>query len=338
MHYDFIRLAEAGPELASAPFQTHARMTQIAMVEKPADFIADEVLPRVNSAFSFKYTKGMNEDQFTIPETRASRQGRLNEVEFGAELADGSCDDYGLLAYVPERDIREAQAQASAWDPMAQASMGATQLMHLDREKRVADLVFDKTKYPTGYKTDVSSTNKGADQWDKATSDPLGVIMDALDTPITRPNTLVMGQQVWTRLRRHAKIVEAVKATGAGAGGTGAQAAGVVGRAAVAELFEIDRILVGAAWHNTARRGKAASYARLWGKHAALLHIRTPTGTRDMMPTWGFTAQAMALEVMTSEEPSRGVGRGSRAIKVSECIREIVSWNTAGYFFENAVA
>ena len=337
MDYEFIALADAGPELASAPFETHARMTQIAMAEKPKDFIADEVLPRVNSAFSFKYTKGMNEDQFTIPETRASRQGRLNEVEFGAELADGSCDDHGLLAYVPERDIREAQAQASAWDPMAQASMGATQLMHLDREKRVADLVFDKTQYPTGYKVDLSASSRSGG-WEKATSDPLGVIMDALDVPITRPNSLVLGQAVWTKLRRHPKIVEAIKATGAGAGGSAAQAAGVVGRAAVAELFEIERILVGSTWYNSAKRGQAASYARLWGNHAALLHLRRPTGTREMMPTWGFTAQAMPLAVMTSEEPSRGVGRGSRAIKVSECIKELVSWNTAGYFFEKAVA
>ena len=66
--------------------------------------------------------------------------------------------------------------------------------------------------------------------------------------------------------------------------------------------------------------------------------MRRPAGTRDVMPTWGFTAQAMAREVAMSEEPERGVGRGSRVVKVSECIREIVSWNTAGYFWQNAVA
>jgi len=333
MDYEFIDLADAGPELASAPFDTHARMTQIAMAEKPVGFIADEVLPRVNSAFEFKYTKGINEDQFSIPDTRASRQGRLNEVEFGATLADGSCDDHGLLAYVPERDIRTAQAQASAWDPMAQASMGATQLMHLSREKRVADLVFAPGSYPTGYKVDLSSSSRSAG-WEKSAANPVDAVLKALDVPITRPNTMVLGQQVWTVLRQHPKVVESVKATGAG----GTAAAGVVSRQAVAELLELDRILVGRTWHNSARRGQAASYSRLWGKHAALLHINRPTGTRDMMPTWGFTAQAMSLAVMTSEEPSRGVGRGSRAVKVSECIKELVSWNTAGYFFEKAVA
>ena len=330
MDYEVIYLSEASPELASAPFQTHARMTQIAMAEKPMGFIADEVLPRVDSAYSFRYTKGINADQFSIPDTRASRAGRLNEVEFGATLADGSTEDHGLMAFVPYRDIDEARRQQSAWDPQAQAAMGVSQLMELDREQRAKNLVFDKDNYPAGYK----ATLMGNSQWSAAASDPLTAILEALDVPITRPNTLVLGQAVWTKLRTHPRIVEAIKMTGAG----GAAAAGIVMRQAVAALFELDRVLVGAAWYQRAKRGQDEVYERLWGKHAALLHVRRPTGTRDVMPTWGFTAQAMARSVAMSEEPSRGVGRGSRVIKVSECIRELVSWSTAGYFFENAVA
>ena len=330
MDYEFIDLADEGAAaFASAPFQTHSRMTQIAMAEKPKDFIADMVLPRVNSAYKFEYTKGENEDQFTIPDVRASRAGRLNEVEFGATLASAVTDDYGLLTFVPERDISEAQRQDSAWDPMAQASMGATQLIHLAREKRVADIVFNTANYPATNRAVVAS----AQQWDEAAADPVGVIMDALDVPITRPNSMVIGQAVYTKLRQHPKLVEAVKAVGGGAGGT----PGIVSRQAIADLFELDRILVGATWRNSAKRGQDASYSRLWGKFCALLHINTPTGTQDMMPTWGFTAQAMAVQVMTSEEPSRGVGRGSRVVKVSECVKELVSWNTAGYLFSTVV-
>ena len=329
MDYDIIRLSDAGPELASAPFETQSRLTQIAMTERPADFIADEVLPRITTAFKFSYTKGQNDDQLNIPETRASRAGALNEVEFGAQLADGSCEDHGLMTYVPHRDIREAQVQGGAWDPVAQASTGLTGLMHLDREQRAADLVFGVANYPAAN----STVLQGSGQWSHEDSDPIAAILEAMDLSVTRPNTLVLGQTVWTKLRTHARIVEAVRGTGAGAA-----AAGIVMRRSVADLFELDRILIGAAWHQSNRRGQAAQYARLWGSHAALLHVRKPSGTRDMMPTWGFTAQAMALEVATSEEPSRGIGRGSRAVKVSECIREIVSWNSAGYLWRDAVA
>ena len=108
---------EANVALASAPFETHSRMTQIAMAERPSGFIADEVMPRVPSPFKFQYTKVDSEDQFTIPDTIASRAGRLNEVEFGATLQDGSTEPHGLLTYVPWRDIQEARQQQSAWDP-----------------------------------------------------------------------------------------------------------------------------------------------------------------------------------------------------------------------------
>lgn len=330
MDYHVISLSDAGPELASAPFETHPRLTQIAMTERPEGFIADMVMPRVNSAYSFKYTKGTTRDQFTIPDTRASRAGRLGEVEFGAELADGSTEDHGLLAFVPYRDIREAQAQGGAWDPLAQASMGVTQLLELAREQRVANIIFATANYAAGY----HRTLAGNSQWSDAQSDPVDDILDALDRPITRPNVLVLGQATWTKFRQHPKVVESVKQTGAG----GEAAKGVVMRMAVAELFELEAVHVGRAWHQSARRGQNAAYSRLWGKHAALLHVRRPTGTRDAMPTFGFTAQAMAREVALSEEPERGVGRGSRVVKVSECIDELVSWNTAGYFWQNAVA
>ena len=228
---EIIRLSEAGPELASAPFETNSRLTQIAMAERPGDFIADQVMPRVRSPFSFKYTKGTTEDQFTIPDTRASRAGRLEEVEFGATLADGSTDDHGLMAFVPERDIREAQAQGSGWDPMEEASQGIGQLMALDREKRVAETVFKLTNYPSTQRV----TLAGNSQWsDKQNSNPVDTILAALDVPITRPNSLVFGQAAWTKFRTHPKVVESIKETGAG----GVNAAGVVSRQAVADLFE----------------------------------------------------------------------------------------------------
>ena len=330
---EFIELSspEAEAILASAPFQTHARMTQIAMAERPAGFIADEAMPRVDAPYKFKYTKGDNLDRFSLPDNRASRSGRMNEVEFGAVLADGSTDDFGLLAYVPYRDIDEARQQQSAWDPLAQASSGLGQLMALRREKRVADLVTATESYAEGH----STTLAGEAQWsDAANSDPVKAISDALDMPITRPNTLVIGRGAWTPLRRHPKIVDAITMRGAG----GVAAAGLVSRQGVADLFELDRVLVGDTWYQSANRGQAAGYSRIWGKHAALLHIRRPAGTQDMMPTWGFTAQAMALEIAMSEEPSRGVGRGSRAVKASECIQELVSWNSAGYLFRSAAA
>lgn len=331
MDYEIIYLADAGPELASAPFETHSRLTQIAMTEKPEGFIADMVMPAVPAPFKFEYSKGITADQFSIPNTRASRAGRLTEVEFGQELETESTFDYGLLSYVPEKDIREARQQNAAWDPMQEASTGITQLMTLDREKRVADIVFKAANYPTGHK----ETLAGNAQFSNAASTPIKKIRDAKRACITTPDTMVFGIEAWDEFCQHGDILQATRMTGAGSGTDGDK--GYATEDAVSRLFGM-RVVVGEARYQKANRGQSEDFDFIWGKHLALLKVGRPVGTRSQMPTWGFTARAMERTVMTSLEPSRGVGRGSRVVKVSECLKEVVSWSTAGYLFTNAVA
>ena len=184
------------------------------------------------------------------------------------------------------------------------------------------------------YAAGLSATLAEAAQWSHADSNPREAIMAALDKPLARPNTLVLGQTVWTVLRQHPKIVEAIKLSGAGAG-----ASGVVARQAVAELLEIDRVLVGMAWHQSAKRGQDDAYSRLWGKHACAIHLKPSMAARDRTPTFCWTADAMGgMQVGTYEEPARGVNRGSIVVKVSECVRELVAYANAGYLWRNAVA
>ena len=179
-----------------------------------------------------------------------------------------------------------------------------------------------------------SATLAGNSQWSHADANPLKAILEALDKPLVRPNTLIFGQAVWTALRQHPKIVEAVVRSGAGD-----QASGVVMKEAVAALFEVDNVHVGMTWHQTAKRGQADAFSRLWGKHAAAIHIRPNMQARDRMPTFCWTADATGgLQVGTYEEPSRGVNRGSTVVKVSECVKELVAYANAGYFFKNAIA
>ena len=331
MEHIYLGTPEADAILASAPFETHERLTQIAMTEKPTDFIAEQVLPTIATPFDFKYSKGITADQYSVPNTRASRAGRLTEVEFGQNLATDSTEDRGLLTFVPERDIATARQQQSAWDPMAEASMGLTQLMDLDREVRVAGIVFSDTNYPTGHK----ETLMGTDKWSNAASSPLRKIKDAKRACITKPDTIVFGIEVWDEFCQHGDILQATRMTGAGSGDDGDK--GYATREAVSRLLNL-RVVVGEERQQKANRGQDEDFDFIWGKHCALLKVSRPGGSRSQMPSWGFTAEAMQVNVMTSTEPSRGVGRGSRVMKVSESTNEVISWPTAGYFFKDAVA
>lgn len=329
MRYPILSSPEVAA-LAAAPFQTQTRYTNIAMAVSPPGMIADEVCPRVTSPYKFTYTLLDSEDRLSAPNSRASRAARVNEIEFGSTDANDETEDYALICPVPDRDIREASAQGLPYDPLAVATDALATVMKINRERRVAKLVFEISNYASGY----SVTLSGASQWSDVTSDPLKAILEKMDTPLIRPNTLVLGQQTWTSFRQHPKIVEAVNMSGAGD-----KASGAVARRAVADLLELDHIAVGRVQYQTAKRGQTAAYDYIWGKHAALLHInRSLSGPQSMMPSFCFTAEAMGMMVGTYVDSARGIGAGTTFVKSSESCKEVVSWTRAGYMWKNAVA
>ena len=310
----------------NAPFPIQPELTQIALAYRNARMIADEVLPRHTVGIQeFKYQKYDKEDRFTIPDTRVGRKGVPGEVEFGASELTDSCQGYGLDAPIPQTDIDNA-ASNPAINPVGQAVEGTTDLILLDREQRVSSIVFEADTYATGNKVQLA----GDAQWsDFDGSDPIDDIMSALDSMMMRPNTMVLGLAVWTKLRRHPKIAKAIH------GNSGD--VGIVARQATANLFEVDRILVGESWINTVKPGHTARYSRLWGKHCALLHIDPTAHTQSGRITFGLTAQWMTRIAGSTPDPKIGLLGGQR-VRVGEFVKELVVANDVGYFIEDAVA
>lgn len=314
-----------------APFPVEARLTQIALAVKPQGLIADQVLPRIPvPGKKFIYSKLNTSEQFTIPDAKVGRASYPNEVEFGGTDVTDSCEDYGLDDFVPNSDLE--QAAGTNFNPLGMATEGIATLLELAREKRAADLIFTLGNYSSSLRTTLS----GSTQWSHDSGDPVKNILEAADSLLVRPNTLVMGRAVWTVLRRNAKVVAAVLGRTKSAGAT--TAAGVMDLQAIADLFEVDRILIGEPFANTAKPGQTASYSRLWGKHAALLRIDPAVRTTTMaLPTFGFTAQFGSRVAGNIPDPKRGL-RGGQTVRVGESVKELISWQDSGYFWENAVA
>lgn len=318
----------------SAPFTVQPRLTQISMAVKPTGMIADLVCPRVDvMGEKFTFTKYITEESFTIPDTKVGRTSEPNSVEFGGVDVEDATEDHGLSDWVPQKDIDNARASGSPIDPLAVATERTTLLIELAREKRVSDLYFALATYAAALRT----TLAGNSQWsDYANSDPVTAILTAFDGMLIRPNVAVLGRAVWTKLRMHPKVVAAVLNSGNGQGGE--KSSGVVGRRAVADLLELDEIYVGESFYNTAKKGQAAAMARLWGKHASFLRIdksvKSPTGG---MPTFAMTGQWQDRKTKTFFDPRKGVD-GSHCVLVAEHVKELVTFQDAGYHFHDAVA
>lgn len=107
-------------------------------------------------------------------------------------------------------------------------------------------------------------------------------------------------------------------------------------------------MIVGQAWINDARRGRDASLARVWGKHA-LLFRADPMADAEGPPTLGITAEYVPSGVGGGDSalPGRTVysgfkddygAHGSHVVRVVESCDEKIIASRAGYLFANAVA
>jgi hypothetical protein len=312
------------------PFIPAPQYTAIALAYRNAELIADMVLPRTPvTAREFIWDLYTKADAFTIPDTKVGRKGVPTEVEFGATEETSSVIDYGLQFTVPQEDVLAA-ASKPGLDPLGRHTEQTTDLILLDREKRVADLVFAAATYATANKVTLS----GDDQWNSgaAGSDPIADILGASEGMLMKPNVLVLGSQTLHGLRQNSKVVAAAYPMGGNA-----VSGGVVSMGALQDLFEVDKILVGRAYYNTAKPGQTPAYSRIWGKHAALLRIANIAGVRGTNISFGVTAEYESRVAFTRQDPDIGLRGGVRG-KVGESVKELITANDCGYLFTNAVA
>lgn len=306
------------------PFPIDPKLSAVAIAYRNPDItlIANDVLPRTPTAQEFKYLSYDLAQGFTVPDARVGRKSTPFEVDFKASEVQDKVIDYGFDDLVPNEDI---EADNQGVNPLGTATMYLTNLINLAREQRAAALVFATGSYAAGNQATLSGTS----QWsDTANSDPVAAISDALDVPVMRPNIGVLGQQTWTKVRRHPKIVQAIKGT--------AQGAGMVSRQEFADFFELQALYVGAGFVNSAKRGQTASLSRVWGKHASFLYRDRVAGPQAGV-TFGFTAEWGGKIAGQMDEPKIGL-TGSQRVRVGERVKELVVATDLGYWFQNAVA
>lgn len=305
------------------PFVMVPQLTRIALAVQNADLIADAVCPRVPVPGElFQYTKVTTKDRFQHPDDLINRTGKLNELEFAQSDETDRTIDRGLAAPVPQVDVERAAA-ANMADPRGMAVENLTQIMLLNREVRVADLLFNASNYSLKKTLD---GNAGGYRWDDGTNgDPIGYCENAMAEMMIRPNTLVLGYAVWLAMRRHPKVISRLYGS--------SSTRGTALPADIASELELDSIHIGKAWKDAAKKGQSASLGRVWGNYAALLRLSTSlAGARTVEPVFAFTAQWEGRMSGTYFDPSRGKS-GVEMLKVTESVKELIAWTEAGYLF-----
>ncbi len=142
-----------------------------------------------------------------------------------------------------------------------------------------------------------------------------------------RPNTMVLSGAGALALRRNPAIVKAFNGT--------LGDSGLVPLSFLRELFELERILIGRAKHNTANKGQDMALANIWQPHCALTYLN-PQARPNRGVTFGWTAQYKTRVSGNRPDPDIGLEGGTR-VRVGEMVEERVVASDAGYFLENII-
>ena len=303
------------------PRDTH--LTSIAVAYKNPEFtyIADSVLPRVQvGKKSFGYWEYPLADGFNIPDTRVGEYSRVPLSRITGTRKDSECEGFGQGIPLSNDDISQAPPGV---DPKEKATERATNIVMMDRERRVAEMVFNPANYPASNRTAVAA----AARWDLDAINVIRVMKLAFAGCVIKPNVVTFGSNAWLRVSMNPTVIAACL------GNSGSY--GVATPERFAQLIGVSEVLVGESVMNSTKPGKDPVIVPMWGNHCvAFYRDRTADTTGGV--TFGFTAQ---WGTRSSGSAPIDIGtNGGVEVRVTENVKELIIAPRACFFWENVVA
>lgn len=297
----------------------------VAYTQSASNFIAEKVFPGLNVA--------KQSNKYFVFDRNAFFRDHMQKRAAGEESAGSgyglSSDSYFCDVWALHKDISvfDRTNTDAPLDSDRNAVQFLTQAALIRKERNWASTFFT---------TGVWSTDATVTQWsDYVSSNPLGNIDTGKEVVLAAtgqiPNTLVLGYQVFNKLKEHPDIVDRVKYT----------SSRVVTEELLASLFGVDRVLVPKAIADTTAEGKTAAPALIHGKHALLCYTAPSPGLEAVSAgytfNWtgfasGFGGMGVAVEKM--EIPERKCDR----IEAHMAFDQKVVSPQCGYFLGSVVA
>ena len=283
----------------SAIIQGGPSITQIAksVNPQPGDVYINPLLPNICNAY-FQTQGGLHRLFAAYPSdlqggnfaaiSRADSMRNTTQIKAPAsgkpQIGVGVTTSSTFFCQVYEAEFPMSAELAANWRIPLARDQAATRTLaraaYLRRELNWVSNFFTTGKW-TG---DVTPSPT----WDDPTSDPITDIETGIETVLKatgiRPNVMGMGYQVWTKLKNHPLIIARVTAV------TNVKDIREVTRQQIAQLFELDEVMVGEVAYNSANPGAAISMDFAAGKNV-LLAYRAPSPspidpTAGSMFTW----------------------------------------------------
>jgi hypothetical protein len=258
----------------------------VAMMQSASNFIGVRAFPNIpvskQSDAYFTYDRGY----FNRDEMKERAPG--TESEGGGYIVDAN-STYFCRVYAYHKDVHD-QIRSNADAALnldREATMFVTQKAMIRREVLWGAAYFTAGIW-TGQRTGHASLEDATNTvfWNNSASDPINRVRDwkraVLELTGFEPNKLVLGKAVYDTLLDHPDVIDRLKYGQAGVGSPA-----MANRERLAQLFEVDEILVSCAIQNTAGEGATNAHSFILGKHALLCYAPPAAGL--MTPSAGYT-------------------------------------------------
>lgn len=318
----------------------------IAFMQRSEAFVARQVFPNLpvskQSDVFYEYSrKDMNRDQAEKRAPGAETAGNGFRVD-----ADSTyyAHVWGFHKMVPDQVLANADEVIRRSNPEDVAARFVTNVLMIRQEAEFVSSYMTGGVWTAG-DFDGVATSAGATEaihWsDQTSGTPIEDIESARKTILEatgyKPNKLVLGYDVWSALKNHPDIIDRIKYSG----GVGPNQPAVITRAAMAQVFEVDQIVVSEAIKNTAAENAAEVSSFIVGKDALLVYAAPEPDLLE--PTGGYTfswTEYLGVQNEFGIAISRIPNQDKRAVKIEGEIAmdmKLVS-SELGFFWDGIVA
>ena len=280
-------------EIAKGNFRPHTALTNIALsyFQNASNYFAKAIFPicRVSQS-SDNYYVFNKEDLLRDGWQRKPAYGQVTPVVVSEHTETYNCHVDQIIMgidQIRQTDLERRQGPALARDPRQQRTRAIAEQANIHQDRLFAEKFF-KSGVWTNEWAGVDGTTPSDKQFIKfsnGNSDPIKLIADRKlemqrETGRT-PNRLALGANVFNALCAHEAILERVKY-----GGATANPASVT-KNVLAQLFEMEEVVVMMSIHNTAKQGANAKMDFIGDPNGMLLAYATDAPSVDE-PSAGY--------------------------------------------------
>ena len=198
------------------------------------------------------------------PETARNNKSGYNILDWTFTNSTYSCGEHGLKSPIDDRARKMYRNFFDAEVVTVEILRAAIQRA---AERRVAEAVFNATTF-------TAATTTITYEWDSnhtATATPITDVETAVQAVYARtgvwPNALIINRSVFRNLRNLDQIIDRIQSGGAGA----ATKATDITAAMLAQVFDLEKVIVAGGSRSTAAEGQTAAVSQIWSSEYAMV-------------------------------------------------------------------